>query len=118
MEEHARRRKEILERNIAPWALQGYRVQFQGDRMVQLLKPQSRSGCLMVLLLLVFWPAAIIYYMAARDKQVLIEVNDDLSVSTTEARSSSDTALWVVITATAILGILVIVIWAVSMAAA
>ena len=49
MEEHARRRKEILERNIAPWALQGYRVQFQGDRMVQLLKPQSRSGCLMVL---------------------------------------------------------------------
>ncbi len=106
------RRKEILEQNIAPWARKGYWIQSQGQRMAQLIKPHRPSACLMVLLILLFWPAAIIYYMAARDKLVLIEVNDDLSVSTTEAKSSSDTALWVVITVAAVLGILVIVIWA------
>ena len=110
MEERARRRTEILERTIAPWAFDGYRVHFRGDRMAQLIKPADRSGCLLLLLLLAFWPAAIFYYVAVREKQVLIEVHDDLSVSTTESKSSSDTVLWAVITVAAILGILSIVV--------
>lgn len=117
MEERARRRTEILERTIAPWAFDGYRVNFRGDRMAQLIKPASRSGCLLLLLLLAFWPAAIFYYVAVRDKQVLIEVHDDLSVTATESRSSSDTVLWAVITAAAILGILSILVVVVILAA-
>ena len=117
MEERARRRKEILERAIAPWAFDGYMVHFQGDRMAQLIKPADRSGCLLLLLLLAFWPAAIFYYVAVRDKHVLIEVHDDLSVTATEPSSPRDNVLWVVITAAAILGILSIVIVAGLLAA-
>lgn len=101
-------RREVLEQNVAPYAIKGYRVQSQGDRMAQLIKPQSRNGCLLIALLLLFWPAAIIYYMSAGDRQVLIEVNRDLSVTTTESGGFSKTTWWVIGIVTVIVAVLAI----------
>jgi len=72
------------------------RVQSQGDRMAQLIKPRTRSGCVLVLLILLFWPAAIIYWMLGSERQVLIQVNRDLTVSTTETGGPTKAEQWII----------------------
>ena len=108
MDDQRDRRRKILEQNVARYAIEGYLVQSQGDRMARLIKPTSRSGCLLVLLVLLSWPAAIIYYIASGDRQVLIRVNSDLSVTTTTSGGFSKTTWWVVGIVIVLLGLVVL----------
>ena len=75
----------ILEKNAAQYAIKGFRIVAQRERMSQLEKGGERSGCLLVALILFFFPAAIVYYLWTRKKYVLVEVNDGGSVSVTES---------------------------------
>ena len=101
--------KDILEKNAAQYAIKGYRIVAQGERMSQLEKGGERSGCLMIALILLFFPAAIIYYLWTRKKYVLVEVNDGGSVSVTES-GGVDKKVWYAVGAIAALIILFIVV--------
>ncbi len=79
----------------------------QGERMSQLEKGGERSGCLMIALILIFFPAAIIYYFWTRKKYVLVEVNDGGSVSVTES-GGVDKKVWYAVGAMAAITILFI----------
>ena len=71
-------RKVILERAIRPYLEEGWLIQNQTETRAQLRKPaQSKSGCLIIILLLFGVLPGILYLMwPNQDRIVLVEVNE------------------------------------------
>jgi hypothetical protein len=110
-----------LERAAEPYLNSGYRVFSQTDTSLTLVRPRRRfSAATFIILLIVFWPIAIIYsvvYRTQRDKVVCLRITSQDyieetgdTLDETNRRVSSTTAIIIVtsaIAATALLFLLV-----------
>ena len=66
-------RRDILERAIAKYVKQGYRVTARTDTTAQLVKPK-RFGCTWLLLSLLSLGIALVFYLRAQDQAIYLEV--------------------------------------------
>jgi len=72
-------RKSILEECIAYYVKDGYRIASQTETSAQMVKPKQFSGCLAVILLLLFllpFIIYILYYLSQKDKTTYIQIDE------------------------------------------
>ena len=66
-------RRDILDRAVAKYVKQGYRVISRTDTTAQLVKPK-RFGCTWLLLSLLSLGIALVFYLYTKDKAIYLEV--------------------------------------------
>jgi len=68
------KRKEILDRAVAKYVKNGYRVISQTDTTAQLVKPK-RFGCAWMIVSLFSLGIAIIFYLIQKEQSIYLEVD-------------------------------------------